>query len=38
MGYDGDGSFVLEDIYYENYLVRENIHDVIDEEIVINDS
>lgn len=38
MPYDGDGSFVMNDIYYENYLVRENIYDIIDEDIEISDS
>jgi NADH:ubiquinone oxidoreductase subunit 6 (subunit J)/NADH:ubiquinone oxidoreductase subunit 3 (subunit A) len=38
MPYDGDGSFVLEDIYDGGYLVKENIFDILDEEIEISDS
>jgi NADH-ubiquinone oxidoreductase chain 3 len=38
MPYDGDGSFVLKDIYDGNYGIRDNIYDLIDEKIEISDS
>ena len=38
MPYDGDGCFVLKDIYDERYQVTENMYDIMDEEIEINDS
>jgi hypothetical protein len=38
MPYDGDGCFVLKDIYDEEYQARENIYDILDEEIDISDS
>jgi NADH-ubiquinone oxidoreductase chain 3 len=38
MPYDEDGCFVLKDIYDEEYQARENIYDILDEEIDISDS
>lgn len=39
MPYDGDGSFVLKDIYDGEYRIRDNLYDdIIDEKIEISDS
>jgi hypothetical protein len=38
MPYDGDGCFLLKDISNEQYQVRENIYDIIDENIEISDN
>ena len=38
MPYDGDGSFLLKDVYDGEYRVKENIYDIMDENIEITDS
>ena len=38
MPYDGDGSFILKDIYNEEYRIKDNLYDIMDENIEISDS
>jgi NADH-ubiquinone oxidoreductase chain 3 len=38
MPYDGDGSFVMGDLYYENSMVWESTDDIMDEELNLMDS